>query len=114
MIKKTHAKNQPLTDLILQCLNEPAIRIGSYSSFARLFTQYSGIPVDRAVISIWVNGKGVPKKRCALAAELSMKYVQTAHFKRALLTVKELRPDLFTLSEAEGFDTPIPPPPKES
>jgi hypothetical protein len=102
MLKKPRVKNQPLTDLILQCLDEPAIRIGSYSTFARLFTQYSGIPVDRAVVCIWVNGKGVPKKRCAIAAKLSKKYVKAAHFKTELITVTQLRPDLFATPTHTG------------
>jgi hypothetical protein len=82
----------PLEKLIMQCLEEPRIRNGSFQAFAKLFQQFSGITTSRTSISQWVNGKGVPAGKCGIAENLSRQYAASD---ADVITIKMLRPDKF-------------------
>lgn len=88
-------RNEPLVLLIRQVLNLEELKSGSFTEFAALLSEFSGIKISRHNILSWVNFKGVPPEKCKLVRDLSRKYVKRSKVYRKVITLEKLRPDIF-------------------
>jgi hypothetical protein len=88
-------RNEPLKKLICQVLDEPDLRIGSVSTFARLFTQFSNESITRFQVNSWLNNNGVPPYRCKLAENLSRAYAEKSILYPEVIKASDLRPKIF-------------------
>jgi len=88
-------RNEPLKLLICQCLNIEELKSGSFTEFAKLFTEFSGVVISRHNIMSWLNCKGVPPDRCKAARDLSRKYARRSKIHKQIISLEKLRPDIF-------------------